>query len=356
MWTAFTSDGRPEQRKPRLPLWLSVPVIVCAPLVALGLVGLIAVDPVAFVAGLVPLAIVLPVVSWLDRVEPEPRASRAHALLWGASVAVVVALVANTVVAVAAGEVAAAVISAPLVEEAMKGLGIVWAVRRREVDSVSDGVVYAAWVALGFAVVEDMSYFAIASVEGALVPVFILRALLTPFAHPLFTFWTGLAIGRAVRDQRPIVPSALWGFGLAVVCHMAWNGSLSIAEIDDDITDDVANGVVVLTMLLFVALFVSVTVALVRMRRGEQRRFEQMMPFLVQRYALTPEEASMFVDWRGVRRARRDLPRSDRPGFDHLHAVLARLSMQHERLGQLEPDAERVLVAQLELARAKLRR
>lgn len=73
------------------------------------------------------------------------------------------------------------------------------ALRRREVDGVTDGIVYAGWVALGFAVVEDMTYFSLTSIEGDLLPVFVVRAILTPFAHPLFTFWIGLALGRAVH-------------------------------------------------------------------------------------------------------------------------------------------------------------
>ena len=67
------------------------------------------------------------------------------------------------------GETAAIVVSAPLFEEAAKGMGVYWAVRRREVDGVSDGIVYAGWVALGFAVVEDATYFALADVEGDLL-------------------------------------------------------------------------------------------------------------------------------------------------------------------------------------------
>ena len=62
-------------------------------------------SPWAVVAGLVPLLIVLPVLSWLDRVEPEPRSSKVHALLWGACVAVVVASVANAIVAALFGEI-----------------------------------------------------------------------------------------------------------------------------------------------------------------------------------------------------------------------------------------------------------
>ena len=58
-------------------------------------------------------------------------------------------------------------------------------------DGVSDGIVYAGWVALGFAVVEDFLYFTTVVEAGLWREVFIVRALLTPFAHPLFTAWIG---------------------------------------------------------------------------------------------------------------------------------------------------------------------
>ncbi len=172
-------------------------------------------------------------------------------MLWGASVAILVALIVNVSVMAVLGETVAAVIGAPLIEEAMKGLGILWAVRRREVDGPIDGVVYAAWVALGFAVVEDMSYFADASASGIFVQVFVLRALLTPFTHPLFTMWTGLAIGRQVAAGRKIWPGALWGYGLAVLAHMVWNGSLVAVQPDEGSGEDGS------TLLLLVVAFCS---------------------------------------------------------------------------------------------------
>jgi RsiW-degrading membrane proteinase PrsW (M82 family) len=353
-WTTFVDGATAAAPKPRRPRWLSIPVAICAPLVALGVVLLAVLDTVSVLAGLVPLAIVLPVVSWLDRVEPEPRASRVHALLWGASVAIVGALIVNTVVALVAGDVASMVISAPVVEEALKGLGVVWAVRRREVDGVTDGIVYAAWVALGFAVVEDMTYFATASVEGALLPVFVIRALLTPFAHPLFTFWTGLAIGRAVRDRRPILPGALWGYALAVLTHMMWNGSLAIGEITPDIDEDVATGVVIGAAALFVALFVAVAVTVAMMRRRERSRFVAGVPQVVLRHGVAPDEAVMFASWRHLLQARRSLPRSRRKHFDAVHAAIARLVLLHDRQ-PIDLDAERVLAAQLHDARSRLR-
>jgi protease PrsW len=355
-WTTFTEQSASTSaRKPRLPRWLSVPIVCCAPLVVLAIVILAFTETLAVAAGLVPLAIVLPVIAWLDRIEPEPRASRVHAMLWGASVAIVVALTVNTLVQVIAGDVAAMVISAPLVEEAMKALGVMWAVRRNEVDGVSDGIVYAAWVAVGFAVVEDMSYFAIASVDGSLAPVFVVRAILTPFAHPLFTFWSGLAIGRAVRNGRSVWRTAWWGYALAVVCHVAWNGSLSIGQITTDIDDDIEVAVILITFGLFVVLFVAVAIALIKLRGNERRRFVAAVPGLVLRYHVAPDEALVFADWTRMRRHRRRLPRPARRDFDHVHASMARLWLLAERAGEIDPEAERVLVAQLDAARTKLR-
>lgn len=355
-WTNFVSGGTPTERKPRLPRWLSVPVAIATPLVLL-LVGIIAVtQPLSVVAGLVPLAIVLPVLSWLDRVEPEPTASRVHALLWGACVAVLVSIVVNTFVAVLVSDLASMVVSAPLIEEASKAAGILWAVRRREVDSVTDGIVYAGWIAIGFAVVEDMTYFSLASVEGSLLPVFVIRAILTPFAHPLFTFWTGLAIGRAVQQQRSMFPGVLVGYGLAVLTHAMWNGSLAIGEIRPDIAEDVAIGVVLVVAALFVALFFAVAVVLSKARRREQRRFVGMSAFLSQQYGLSSAEAAHFADWSALLRARKQLPRSTRRQFDRVHASLARLALMHERLNDVDPVRQQVLTSQLTEARAELAR
>lgn len=355
MWTAHRSvPNAAAARKPRLPRWLSLPVAICSPLVVLGVVALAFYDPVAVLAGLVPLVVVLPTIAWLDRVEPEPRHSRIHALLWGASVAIVASLIVNMSVLALWGETVAAVLGAPIIEEAMKGLGIVWAVRRREVDGPIDGVVYAAWVALGFAVVEDMTYFSDASASGIFVQVFVLRALLTPFAHPLFTMWIGLAIGRQMAAGRKLWPGALWGYGLAVLAHMAWNGALVAAQPDEGSGEDGNILLLLLVVALFVGLFVAVFLKLRSMRRTEQRRFEQQLPFLVRQYGLTPDEQLMFISWRQLVGARRSLPRKQRRAFDAVHGAIARLATHHQRLARLDAETEAILVQQLAVARSAL--
>ncbi len=347
-WTAHISQA--QESKPRLPSWLSVPVIVGIIGTILAMLLQLAYSPrgtlIGLVLSLVPLLIVFPVLAWLDRVEPEPWSSRIHAVLWGATVAGIVSGVVNTLVAISAGEDWAAVVSAPLVEEFMKGLGVYWALRRREVDSIMDGIVYAGWVGLGFAVIEDVLYFSSAVDQGILTQVFVLRALLTPFAHPLFTAWTGLAIGLAVARRQSVLANAFWGFGLAVASHAAWNGSLTYA---DQTGNEAA---IAIAALCFIALFLGAIVTVVLIRRDQQRKFTELVPFLAQRHNLTAQEVGIFSNWQLMLSTRRTLTRSQRPYFDKVHAALARLALFYRRPAGGDPAAEQLLAEQLQQARA----
>ena len=351
MWTGHVSDGAVErgrvaERQPRLPGWLSPPVAWSA-LPVFATTGVIALmSPASVLLSLVPLVIVVPTLWWLDRVEPEPHSSLVHSLLWGATVAVLISSIVNTIVAVSAGTDVAAVASAPIIEEATKGLGIWWALRRHEIDSVVDGVIYAGWVAIGFAVVEDVQYFFTAAGEDQLIAVFIVRGLVTPFAHPLFTFWIGLAVGLAVERRERLPLAAWWGYLLSVATHAAWNGSLVASESSG------SGAVIVVAALGFVILFFSVVISLVRIRQRERSQFVAFAPMLVQRYGLTPAELDVFSDWGRMLRARRSLSRPQRRAFDGVHAALARLAVLHARPGEVDAVDEARLVNLLHEARA----
>jgi protease PrsW len=349
-WTANVSapSATAAPRKPRLPTWLSVPVIVAACVVVPALIFITISYPPVLPLSLVPLVIVFPTLAWLDRVEPEPRSSRIHALLFGATVAALVSAIVNSMVASIASERVAAVVSAPIIEESMKALGIVWAVRRLEVDNVMDGLVYAGWVALGFAVCEDFIYLSQAGEPKSLVTIFVLRAILTPFAHPLFTAWTGLAIGRAIEKGRPI-GTAVWGLALAIGCHMAWNGTLTAAE------EWQKNSVIGVGALAFFILFVAAVVLCILARKRDRDRFVAAAPALAQRYGMAPGEVAVFGSWKQLRATRKQLPRQTRRTFDLLHASLARLSLIHGRPGPLNTVDEQRNVEALHRANTQLR-
>jgi len=342
-WTAQVASPA-AKRKPRLPAWLSPPVSIGAVLSMLVIVQIATNVPMAIVLGLVPIGIVAPVLMWLDRVEPEPWSARIHALLWGAFVATAVSGIVNEIVGAWLGVGASLVISAPIIEEITKAIGIGYAVRRKELDGVMDGVIYAGWTALGFAVVENFLYFGLADQDGQLFFVFVVRALLTPFAHPLFTAWTGIAIGRAVARGAPLFPTALGGLALSILCHAAWNGTASYgAEI---------SGLIVLgAAAMFVALFVSVAVTLRKMSRRDQARFVQLVPWLAQRYGMAQHEVSVFADWGQMRQIRSSLARPQRRYFDGVHSALARLAHLHDQPGETNPATEHALASRLADAR-----
>ncbi len=330
-----------------MPMWLSVPVLVAALLVVPSLWTILFQNPMVVWLSLAPVAIVLPVMMWLDRVEPEPKAALVHAFLWGATISILVAGIVNSLVSQFAGEPIAAMVSAPVIEEAMKAGGILYAVRRRQVDGAMDGIVYAGWTAVGFAVVEDIEYFTKAMADGQLATVFVLRGILAPFAHPLFTAWIGLAVGRAVARGRGVFPAILWGYALAVASHALWNGSATAAQL----LGETGVEILLYTVVAFVLLFFTFGFALYRVRRNEQRRYVALVPWLAQRYGISTEEVALFGELESILKARRRLPKAQRPAFDRVHAALARLAALHDRPGGADPATEQALVAQLHQAR-----
>ena len=209
-------------------------------LVVLGPTALL----VALLLATVPLVGVLLFIRWIDRWEPEPRGSLLFALLWGAGASVLIALIFSGVtkhyeaLAGLAGSGVATffetVVQAPIIEEFAKGFGILlilW-VMRRTFDGPVDGVVYAATIAIGFAFTENLQYFGLAinkdgGLGGDVARTFLLRAILSPFAHVMFTACTGVLLGLAARRTGRLGAIGYFVLGLvpAVLLHSFWNSA-----------------------------------------------------------------------------------------------------------------------------------
>lgn len=339
-------DATGKKRGPRLPSFLSPPVVAAAipsiPLIAF----ILFIVPLAIALGLVPLFLVAPVLWWMDRLEPEPWSERVHAFLWGAFVAGFISLIFNTVFATVTGsETLAAVVSAPFIEEITKAGAIIWTVRRKHVDGIMDGLTYAGWTALGFAVIEDFSYFWLAEEEDLLFETFVGRALFTPFAHPLFTAWTGLAIGLAVRRRRSLA-TAWWGLALAMISHAAWNGSLSLAESEGGAI------VTVVVLIGFVVLFAATAIGVMVLRRRDRLRLIELAPLISQRYDLPLDHVLTLANPKQRRAARKALPKHRRRSLDAEAGAIARLGALFDHPSAPDPADEARLVSQLAAARS----
>ena len=292
--------------------------LVVLSILSLLSVGAYAVEtPSAFLIALIPLAYTIPAFIWLDRLEPEPRAMRWNAFLWGGGISVLVASVANEFTDASFGTTAALVISAPVAEEIMKSLGILGAAKRNQIDSPLDGVVYAGYVGLGFAMVENIIYFAQAIADDDLGLVFVMRGLFSPFAHPFFTLWVGLAIGAAVQKGRSRRFAAVRGLFLAMALHASWNASG-------------VNGYFALLLLGHIVLFVIVVRRLRRMRREEIALVQGRLKQLAFTHQLSPVELEAYGDLRATRRLRQGLPRKDRPAFDERRVMITKLALREQ--------------------------
>jgi RsiW-degrading membrane proteinase PrsW (M82 family) len=267
------------------------------------------------------------VVYFLDLYEREPLPLIFAAMIWGAVAATTLAAVANAgwglvVSRVGGPEFAArwtAALTAPFVEETLKGIGVVliYLIARDEVDDVMDGFVYGAVCGLGFAVIEDVFYFM--SVFGGqpsgVLRGFVLRVVASGFySHVLYTGLVGMGIGYVVsrRERRPLA-TRLWvcaGLcGAAVFAHFLWDSPL----LDffpaqpwhglDYLGVFAATAVKGLPLLLFVAIAVRLA------RRRERRWLQGALASEVALDAISEEELRTLERPSMRRAARRDMRR-----------------------------------------------
>jgi len=238
---------RPRRGNTLFTVLVSLAMLVGAAVMAFVLV--LSNAPGALAIGVVLAALpVGPVIAsflWLDRYEPEPVRLLVTAFGWGALVATAAALVLQTLdqtVLQTPSSLSGAVV-APITEEGAKGLFILLLLwfRRRVIDGVLDGIVYAGLVGVGFAFTENILYLGGAYMGGhgegpgglgSATSLFVVRGIFSPFAHPLFTSFIGLGVGFAVvartRTWRFLAP--LLGYVAAVVAHGSWNASASLAD------------------------------------------------------------------------------------------------------------------------------
>ena len=192
------------------------------------------------VFGLYAVPFVL-VVRGVDFLEQEPPALIAVAFCWGGVVATSQAIPANAAVrnilaslySPSFADTWSPAISAPVVEEVLKALGVVAIVLLaiQHINSVLDGFVYGSMVGLGFQVVEDFVY-AVNAIHQAnlagsddwvspLMATFLARGFLSGlWSHTMFTALAGAGIAYAVVRRHH---SRFRRFGIAVLAFVgAW--------------------------------------------------------------------------------------------------------------------------------------
>ncbi len=271
-------------------------IITLGTLAGLILILLTAVNPagtaLGFVLSTIAMSLVLLCYLWLDRWEPEPPRLLVLAFLWGASIAIVVSVLLEAYIesAINPGQKETSFLTvavvAPVVEEAAKGLFLLIMMtgrRRNELNSLTDFLVYAGVVAVGFAWLEDIFYIADGETLASSLVTAAMRLIMGPFAHPLFTTFTGIGVYFALQQRNVLakVGYVVLGYLAAVVMHGLWNGSALVSV-------QAYFGVYVAWMMPIFGLAIALAVG---SRRREQRIVAEKLPGMVAAGLVTPQEA-----------------------------------------------------------------
>ena len=306
----------PKPKKKPLPIFESVVAGAGAALMLVGVLGFLqASGPIVtvFIAILciVPLAIVVSVLLFIDRFEPEPLGMKLAALAWGGGVSIFFGIMGNEYVQYSVTEqtgdevqgiIFSVVVGAPVVEELLKGLGvlvIVWA-RRTHISSAIDGLVYAGFAACGFLVVEDFTYFVRAVLtDGDLGQMFFQRVVMGVFGHVMYTSCMGWATGWAVTRARSAAAgcgAVALGWFTGMLLHATWNGTAVLSGGDDELFDTFY---IFIHVPLFLLWFLFIALAMKRERRDAAAG---LMPYVAQGW-IVPSEIQMVCDPRSRRAA-----------------------------------------------------
>jgi RsiW-degrading membrane proteinase PrsW (M82 family) len=263
--------------------------------------------PAAFLVATAAAVLPLPLYAWaalaLDRLHPEPRAALVWTFAAGATAVVLFAIIVNStlemVVGVTVGfstaEVVTSIVVAPVVEEVGKGVVLLLLYRRfrHQISGPLDGVVYATMVGLGFATVENVLYYGMSVADGSLPFVFVLRGVLSPFAHPLFTACTGIGLGLLAAGRTRLGRGApALGLLLAIGLHALWNGSTELG----------AGALLLVFFGVMVPVFLGAVVLCRREARREQRLIRHHLRPEVDAGLLTPADVHVLSDVRARRR------------------------------------------------------
>lgn len=292
--------------------------VALAPVLYL-VVTLVLHEPARAGAVVVPLVIVAVTLARVGRSRPLGFAHALGAFGWGATVTVGLALSAEWGLHFVVPMNLSATVPGPIIEELAKLLGVLWLCRQGRVRSALEGALAAGWIAVGFAFVENIAYFVGTDTPSEFLGVFVLRGVLTPFGHPLFTMWGGAFIGRAAQRQTRRVRA----FGRALVVgslmHMAWNTALLASTVGGGMFTGWA-------LIGFVVLFFYSRSKLRSLARQERSRLIEGMRLVAWHYLLSPWQMYTFGNLNRMDETRRSLSRRGRRVFARCQRVLARMS------------------------------
>ena len=278
----------------------------------------------------------------LDLFEREPFGMLAAAFAWGSLAATTLASSANVafldLIAKLGSQSLAArwgpAIAAPIDEETLKALGLLLLVliAAAEIDTPVDGLLYGAFIGLGFQIVEDFEYLTNPAFAGSglsqtrvVWDLFVVRGLVGGiWSHAAYTGLVGLGIGYLV--SRPDVPHprrvvfAVLAFAGACSMHFVWNSPL----LDNTFAGGFWRTLITQSVVKGLPGFLLIAWLYLRARRREALWVKHVLAPEVATGAVTPAEIEALLTFHGRRSARQAAKRAGGPRAARLMKELQR--------------------------------
>jgi RsiW-degrading membrane proteinase PrsW (M82 family) len=304
---------------------LALVFAVTAVAVVLGLKDLIVQHAIPQDGGTLPALMTLPlipalgmllIVRGIDRYGREPWYLLLSAFLWGAIIAIPPAFFIEVMVGRGINALAFTALprawqdlahsalvglNAGITEEVVKdaGLLVLLVLLRETFQNVTDGILFGAVIGAGFALTENIAYFATANpARNTLVLLILGRVILGWLGHSTFTACFGAALGlvREQRSPRPPWLVALLGFLAGVTLHTIFDFvDFQANTAVHDAPGSTAIGVLALLAVVanYIPLFFAQFVLYIMIVRSQAREAAVLRAYLVddvRRGIVMPEE------------------------------------------------------------------
>lgn len=194
----------------------------------------------SIISAILPMLIYLFFLWKFDKNEPEPIKFVLYHFTYGATVAIVLGIIGSKVLSFPLnflfGEeintLLKIVMVAPIVEELAKASLLFKTIHNKNIDNLTDGLIYGGAIGLGFGMVENFFYFiAFSNSLETLIPLILMRTLFSAVMHTISTATVG-GIMSLVKysSKNKFVISTIVGLLIAMFIHFTWNFSVSYSN------------------------------------------------------------------------------------------------------------------------------
>ncbi len=191
----------------------------------------------SIIAAILPMLIYLFFLWKFDKNEPEPIKFVLYHFIYGATVAIILGLVGSKILSFPLNLLFSEEINillktimiAPIVEELAKASLLFKTISNKNIDNLTDGLIYGGAIGLGFGMTENFFYFiAFGDSLTTLIPIIIMRTLFSAVMHTISTATVGGMMSLAkFSSKNKFSVSTIVGILIAIFIHFTWNFSVS---------------------------------------------------------------------------------------------------------------------------------